>query len=68
MFKNIIAPVQAWLISQKRCAGCGTPLNDGKKSKLSIDEEEVTCKKCGRIYIFNKQSKRYRRATLKTGA
>jgi predicted nucleic acid-binding Zn-ribbon protein len=68
MFKNIIAPVQAWLISQGRCAGCGTPINGGKKKKLTNDEEEVTCKKCGRVYIFNKQNKRYYRATLKTGA
>ena len=39
MFKNVIAPVQAWLLSQGRCVGCGTQLPDGKKLLvLSVEE------------------------------
>lgn len=64
MFKNMIAPVQAWLLSQNRCVGCGNPLNIGKRIKLKDNEDEVTCKKCPRIYIYNHQTKRYFRAPL----
>lgn len=61
MFKNIIGPVQAWLLSQGRCVGCGIALKKGKKSEL---EEETTCKKCGRIFIYNTKTKHFRRAPL----
>lgn len=53
MFKNVIAPVQAWLLSQGRCVGCGTQLPDGKK---------VTCGKCGRIFIKDEATGKFRRA------
>jgi uncharacterized Zn finger protein (UPF0148 family) len=56
MFKNLISPVQAWLLSQGKCVGCGTPLAKGKKSG-----NVVTCK-CGRIFV-NEDGK-YRRAKL----
>ena len=59
MFKNVIAPMQAWLLSQGKCVGCGKPLPvpNGKNST------RVTCA-CGRIYMFDPLAKRYRRATL----
>lgn len=64
MFKNIIAPVQAWLLSKGQCVGCGMPLEKGthEKSKLK-DMHKVTCK-CGRIFIYNPKLKTYRRALL----
>ncbi len=66
MFKNIISPVQAWLISQGRCAGCGVPLK-GPNLKLTAskieDEELLTCK-CGRVYVHDKKNNKYRRALL----
>lgn len=61
MFKNIIAPVQAWLLSRGQCVGCGAPLVKGKKGKGDGETEKITCK-CGRIYIFDLKSKKYRRA------
>lgn len=61
MFKNIIAPVQAWLLSRGQCAGCGTPLVRGKKMKRKDESEKVTCK-CGRIFIYEPQTDKYRRA------
>jgi len=64
MFRNIISPVQAWLLSQGRCVGCGTSLRNGNKEKNTEDEFKVTCKKCGRIFLFNTKTKRYRRAPL----
>ena len=54
MLKNVIAPIQAWLLSQGRCVGCGKELPKGKK---------VTCG-CGRIFIYNPETKKYRRALL----
>ena len=63
MFKNIIAPVQAWLLSQGRCVGCGTPLSGGKRVKKDV-ADELICKKCGRIFIYERVTKRYRRAPL----
>jgi len=61
MFKNIIAPVQAWLLSKGQCVGCGTPLSKGKREEYEEGKEKVTCK-CGRIFIFDKKGKKYRRA------
>lgn len=56
MLKNLISPVQAWLLSQGKCVGCSMPLVKGKK-----DGNKVTCK-CKRIYI--EENGKYRRAKL----
>lgn len=61
MFKNLIAPVQAWLLSRGQCVGCGTPLRKAKREDRPDGTEKVTCK-CGRIFIHDKRSKKYRRA------
>ena len=63
MFKNVIAPIQAWLLSQGRCVGCGTDLSLGKAKKSKYGEE-VTCVKCGRIFVKNPKTNKYRRALL----
>jgi predicted nucleic acid-binding Zn-ribbon protein len=63
MFKSIIAPMQAWLLSQGRCVGCGTELSEGKK-KATKYGEQVTCAKCGRIFIHDVKTNKYRRALL----
>ncbi len=61
MFKSIISPIQAWLLSQGRCVGCGRSLHQGKKGTAKKGKIKVTCE-CGRIYIYEPQEKRYRRA------
>lgn len=61
MFKNIIAPVQAWLLSKGQCVGCGMPLTKGKREPKKEGLEKVTCK-CGRIFIYDGKKKKYRRA------
>ena len=61
MFKNIIAPVQAWLLSKGQCVGCGTPLVKGKSLKRKDDTAKVICK-CGRIFIYDSKTDKYRRA------
>jgi len=61
MFKNVIAPVQAWLLSRGQCVGCGMPLKHGKKKSSENGKEKIICK-CGRIFIHDKKAKKYRRA------
>ncbi len=65
MFKNIIAPVQAWLLSRGSCVGCGTSLIGAERRQSSKLRglEQVTCK-CGRIFIYDSKDKTYRRALL----
>jgi hypothetical protein len=63
MLKNVIAPIQAWLLSQGRCVGCGKPLADGKKKKRKDGAYKVTCS-CGRIFIHDEKKNKYRRALL----
>lgn len=63
MLKNVIAPIQAWFLSQGRCVGCGKPLSDGKREKKRDGTKKITCE-CGRIFIFNPKTKKYRRALL----
>jgi hypothetical protein len=63
MFKNVISPIQAWLLSQGRCVGCGKDLSAGKISDHKFGCKKVVCK-CGRIFIFDSKTKKYRRALL----
>lgn len=59
MLKNIIGPVQAWLLVQGKCVGCG--------KKLPVKKGEgivrVTCE-CGRMYMYDEGANSYRRARL----
>ena len=65
MFKNIIAPVQAWLLSRGTCVGCGTPLVEGaSKPSSKITGCNQVSGKCGRIFVYNPKSNTYRRALL----
>ncbi len=60
MFKNLIAPIQAWLLSQGRCVGCNAPLSRGAHKEVK-GQTTVTCR-CGRIFIYDPSKKSYRRA------
>lgn len=61
MFRNVISPVQAWLLSQGRCVGCGTELISAKVVSHP-QGSKVTCPKCGRIFIKESSTGKYRRA------
>jgi len=63
MLRNVIAPIQAWLISQGRCVADGQPLDKGKSEKKPDGTIKIT-HSCGRIYILNPNTKKYRRALL----
>jgi hypothetical protein len=60
MFKNLISPIQAWLLSQGRCVGCSEPLSKAVKNQVR-GLTTATCK-CGRIFIFDSSKGTYRRA------
>lgn len=62
VFKNVISPIQVWLLSQGRCVGCGRELSAGLAAK-STKGEKLTCN-CGRIFIRDSKTKKYRRALL----
>ena len=61
MLKSVIAPIQAWLLGKGQCVGCGMPLSKGAHVSKDKNTEKVTCK-CGRIFIYDKTTKVYRRA------
>lgn len=64
MFKNIIAPIQAYLLSKGLCVGCGKPLTKGKREEREDRTVKVTCQ-CGRIFIYDPETDKYRRALFK---
>ncbi|MBI3282677.1 hypothetical protein HYZ70_01200 [Candidatus Curtissbacteria bacterium] len=64
MIKRIIAPVQAWILLQGKCVGCGRSLALGEKFERQDNTQKVVCQ-CGRIFVFDKRRGRYRRANFK---
>lgn len=62
MLKKIIAPVQAWILLQGKCVGCGKNLSLGKKAQGKNNTDKVICS-CSRIFIFDKRTGKYKRAT-----
>ena len=63
MLKNVIAPIQAWLLSQGRCVADGQPLDNTENEKRKDGTLKIT-HSCGRIYIYDSKTKKYRRALL----
>lgn len=63
MIKRIIAPVQAWILLQGKCVGCGRTLSAARKFERPDNSQRVVCR-CGRVFIFDKRKGRYRRANL----
>ncbi|MCS7092379.1 MAG: hypothetical protein NZM26_03450 [Patescibacteria group bacterium] len=61
MIKNVIYPIQAWLLSQGRCVGCGKLLTKAKIKSGKSSQKQVTCD-CRRVYILDSKSQKYRRA------
>ncbi|MFA5749914.1 MAG: hypothetical protein WC895_01690 [Candidatus Shapirobacteria bacterium] len=60
MIKDLITPIQAWLLSQKRCVGCGAALVKGVRKPVR-GKITATCH-CGRIFIYDQEKDTYRRA------
>lgn len=64
MFKNIIGPIQAWLLSQGKCVGCGKALKDMKNRKQKGKGEELIICECSRVFVHTIKTNIYRRARL----
>ena len=43
--------------------GCGMPLVQAEKRKFDDENDQITCK-CKRVFVYNKASKKYRRALI----
>lgn len=63
MIKKILAPVQAWILLQGKCVGCGKNLSLARKFERFNNSQKVVCS-CNRIYIFDKRRGKYKRATI----
>ncbi len=62
--KKIIRPFQNILLEKRLCVGCTYPLDKAKKlGDLSDNRVMVECK-CGRRYVFDKQTNQYQRGTF----
>lgn len=58
--KQVIAPLQYWLLARGRCVGCGRLLaGESKKKKDGV--VMITCT-CQRIFVYEPQKSSYRRA------
>ncbi|MBN1617858.1 hypothetical protein JW887_00755 [Candidatus Dojkabacteria bacterium] len=64
VIKNLIAPFQKVLINKRLCPGCTMPLDKAKKFPYNPESEMTICQ-CRRMYIYDRSSDSYRRATLK---
>jgi len=64
MLKNVIAPIQAWLLSQGRCVADGQALDGSSKKEKRKDGTFKVTHSCGRIFILDPKTSRYRRALL----
>jgi hypothetical protein len=63
MIKKILAPVQAWILLQGKCVGCGKNLQLARKFERLNNSQKVICS-CSRIFIFDKRRGKYKRATV----
>lgn len=48
------------MLSQGKCVGCASSLKNGEQKPVR-GQITVTCH-CGRIFIYDKENKKYRRA------
>jgi len=63
MIKKLFAPVQAWILLQGKCVGCGKDLALAKKVERKDNCQKVICS-CRRVFIFDKRKGKYRRASF----
>lgn len=64
IFKNLISPFQKVLITKRLCPGCTAPLDKGKHFPFGPSGEMIVCS-CKRMFIYEKNTDSYRRATFK---
>ncbi len=57
--RQVIAPIQQWLLEQGKCAVCGEELPAGKK--LPGEKGELVVCPCGKEYFYLPKAKLYKR-------
>jgi hypothetical protein len=64
VIKKLISPFQKVLLNKRLCPGCTMPLDRAKKFPFDTNEEMTICQ-CKRMFIYDKNSDSYRRATFR---
>lgn len=62
ILKNIVAPIQARVLEKHMCPGCTRNLNKQKKREPITTETELVRCECGRVFVYLRPHRRYRRA------
>lgn len=60
--REVITPIQKWLLKEGKCSSCGEDLNSREKSK-SHDHYMVTCS-CSHEYAYYPKEDYYEKAYL----
>ena len=63
VFKNVMVPIQLWLLGQGRCVGCGRDLGSGKSTPIKGVGQKIVCE-CGRVFIKEAKTNKYGRVLL----
>ncbi|PJE63910.1 hypothetical protein COU89_00705 [Candidatus Roizmanbacteria bacterium CG10_big_fil_rev_8_21_14_0_10_45_7] len=61
IFKKLIEPLQFWLLSQRRCVGCGKDLKDAPRKQ--VKGKTLAYCNCKRVYVVEGEGS-YRRALV----
>jgi hypothetical protein len=64
MFKELVSPFQKVLLRKQMCVGCTQPLKQARILGALSDSKDFLQCKCGRRYIFDKETQSYRRASF----
>lgn len=63
VLKQIIGPIQQWLLEEGKCVSCGGALSSQLKgSKVESGDEVISCP-CGQNYLYMPKAKLYKRLT-----
>jgi len=60
---KFLEPLQMQLLNKGLCVACMMPLSKAKHESMSGNRDKVTCK-CGRIFVLDKKTNKYRRAEV----
>jgi len=61
ILKQIIGPIQQWLLEEGKCVSCGGSLAPHfKRSHVEAGAEVISCP-CGQVYLYLPKAKLYKR-------
>lgn len=62
--KNLIAPFQRILIAKRLCPACTVSLDKAERKPFTEETEMAICS-CRRMFVYDKETDSYRRATVR---